>query len=150
MLLGKVNISQLEQPPFKEWYQREYAAYVPDAVVKDSLRSLAGGYRYELFFGTWCGDSRREVPRIMKLMDQLQVKASAITIIGVGNRDTLYKQSPAHEESGKHIYRVPTLNIYKNGKEVGRITETPVQSWEKDMMEIMQGRQYVPKYPVQQ
>ena len=37
----------------------------------------------------------------------------------------------------------------RNGKEVGRITETPVKSWEKDMIDIMQGRQYVPKYPVQ-
>lgn len=148
MLLGKTSVSQLEQPPFKEWYQREYAAYAPDAIIMDSLTPLMSGYRFELFFGTWCGDSRREVPRIIKLMDQLHVKPSAITIIGVGNRDTLYKQSPAHEESGKHIYRVPTLNIYKNGKEAGRITETPVKSWEKDLLDIIKGRQYVPKYPV--
>ena len=148
MLLGKTSVSQMDQPPFKEWYQREYTGYTTDATTIDSLKQLMNGYRFELFFGTWCGDSRREVPRILKLMDQLNVKPSAITLIGVGNRDTLYKQSPAHEESGKHIYRVPTLNIYKNGKEVGRITETPVNTWEKDMLDIMLGRQYMPKYPV--
>jgi thiol-disulfide isomerase/thioredoxin len=148
MLLGKVSMSQLDEAPFKEWYQREYTAYVPNATIKDSLAPKMKGYSFELFFGTWCGDSRREVPRIMKLMDQLRVKPSAIALIGVGNRDTLYKQSPAHEESGKHIYRVPTLAIYKNGKEVGRITETPVNTWEKDMLDILMGRQYVPKFPV--
>lgn len=148
MLLGKSSVSQLDQPPFKEWYQREYTAYAPDAIIMDSLKPLMNGYRFELFFGTWCGDSRREVPRIIKLMDQLNVKPSAITLIGVGNGDTLYKQSPAHEERGKHIYRVPTLNIYKNGKEVGRITETPVKLWEKDLLDIILGRQYLPKYPV--
>ena len=82
----------------------------------------------------------------MKLLDDLHVKPSYITIITLGNRDTLYKQSPQHEERGKAIYRVPHLNIYKNGKETGRITETPVVTWEKDMLAIISGRQYVPKY----
>lgn len=147
LLLGKISVKQLEQPPFSEWYHSGYAAYHPDAGAKDSLSALAGGYRYEIFLGTWCGDSKREVPRLMKLLDAMGVKQSAVTIIALGNRDSLYKQSPAHEEQGKEIYRVPHLNIYKNGKEIGRVTETPVKSWEQDMLAIIRGEQYVPKYP---
>ena len=147
LLLGKISVKQLEQPPFGDWYQKEYATYNPDAAVSDSLRSLLNSCRFELFLGTWCGDSRREAPRIMKLMHAMGIKPSAITIIAVGNRDTLYKQSPAHEEQGKEIYRVPHLNIYKNGKEVGRVTETPVKTWERDMLTIVRGEQYMPKFP---
>ena len=146
MLLGKINVSQLQQPPFNDWYEKGYTAYHPDAVTTDSLKATINEYRFEIFLGTWCGDSKREVPRLMKLLDDLHVKPSYITIITLGNRDTLYKQSPQHEERGKAIYRVPHLNIYKNGKETGRITETPVVTWEKDMLAIISGRQYVPKY----
>ena len=147
LLLGKISVKQLDQPPFSDWYRKEYTAYNPDALVKDSLRTMVNAYRFEIFLGTWCGDSKREVPRLMKLMDAMGVKQSYITIIAVGNRDSLYKQSPTHEELGKEIYRVPHLNIYRNGKEIGRITETPVKSWERDMLSIMRGEQYVPKYP---
>lgn len=149
LLLGKINIRQLEQPPFGEWYHREYAAYNPDAGISDSLRTLVSPCRFEIFLGTWCGDSRREVPRLIKLLDAMDIKRSAITIIAVGNRDTLYKQSPGHEEQGKDIYRVPHLNIYRDGKEIGRVTETPVKSWERDMLAIIRGEQYMPKYPPQ-
>jgi len=148
ILLGKIQAKHLEQPPFSDWYKKGYAAYQPDPVVKDSLAALVKPYRFELFLGTWCGDSKREVPRIMRLLNDLQVKSSDITIITVGNSDTLYKQSPTHEEKGKSIYRVPHLNVYRQGKEVGRITETPVKSWEKDLLDIVSGKPYVPKYAV--
>lgn len=140
LLLGKINIQQLEQSPFAEWYKTGYTAYQPDSLVKDSLATLVKSYRFELFFGTWCGDSQREVPRIMKLLDDLHIKPSDLTIIAVGNSDTLYKQSPAHEEKGKSILRVPTLNVYMEGKEVGRIIEIPAKSWEKDLLSILNKR----------
>lgn len=134
MLLGKISQNQLEQAPFSDWYKNEYAAYHPDAATVDSLRPHVNSYRYEIFFGTWCGDSKREMPRLLKLFDELHIKA---TLVAVGNRDTLYKQSPQHEERGKNILRVPTLTIYKNEKEVGRVIETPAKSWEKDMLEAI-------------
>ncbi|HEY0677383.1 MAG TPA: hypothetical protein VGD17_03815 [Chitinophagaceae bacterium] len=144
ILLGRISVSHLQQPPFNEWYAKEYAAYKPDSVVTDSLANLMAPYRFEIFLGTWCGDSKREVPRLMKILDDMKVKPSSIDIISVGNNDTLYKQSPTHEESGKNIYRVPHLNIYRDGKEVGRIIETPVKSWEKDMLVILTGLQNKP------
>lgn len=144
LLLGKISVRQLEQAPFSAWYSNGYAAYAPDAAVTDSFIPLVKNYRFEIFLGTWCGDSKREVPRLMKVLDDLHVSHSNITIIALGNGDTLYKQSPAHEERGKAIYRVPHLNIYRNGKETGRITETPVKSWEHDLLAILSGRPYTP------
>ncbi|MGB8192257.1 MAG: hypothetical protein WCF67_10075 [Chitinophagaceae bacterium] len=142
ILLGKISSNQLEQAPFGEWYNKEYNAYRPDEKVSDSLQQLIKPYRFEIFLGTWCGDSKREVPRLMKLLQSLHVNPTAITIIAVGNNDTLYKQSPGHEEKGKNVYRVPHLTIMRNGKEAGVITETPVITWEKDLLAILRGQSY--------
>jgi tetratricopeptide (TPR) repeat protein len=64
----------------------------------------------------------------------------------VDNRDSMYKQSPTHEERGKNIHRVPDLIIYSNKNEINRIVESPVVSLEKDMLQIMEHKNYVPQY----
>jgi thiol-disulfide isomerase/thioredoxin len=106
---------------------------------------MASRYSIQLFFGTWCGDSKREVPRMLKVLYQSGFKDTAIDLIAVSNHDTLYKQSPLHEERGLNIIRVPTLIVYQSGKEIGRIVETPVESIEKDIWQIVQRRNYLHK-----
>ena len=96
--------------------------------------------------GTWCGDSRREVPRMYKILDHSQVKPSQIQLINLNNSDTAYKQSPTHEERGLNILRVPTLLIFENGREVGRVVESPVISLEKDILAIGTGQPYEHRY----
>ena len=96
--------------------------------------------------GTWCGDSRREVPRMYKILDYCQVNLSRIQLVNLNNSDTAYKQSPGHEERGLNILRVPTLLIYENGHEVGRLVESPVTSLEKDMLAIVTRQPYEHRY----
>ncbi len=100
----------------------------------------------ELFMGIWCGDSKREVPRIFKILDYAGVRSSQVKMVMVDNHDSTYKQSPAHEEKGKFIHRVPCLIVYDNNKEMNRIVEFPVQSLEKDLLSIVQGATYQPNY----
>jgi hypothetical protein len=96
--------------------------------------------------GTWCGDSRREVPRIYKLLDYCQVSPSQLQLVNVSNSDTAYKQSPGHEEQGLNIRRVPTLLIFEGQHEVGRVVESPVTSLEKDILAIVTGQPYEHRY----
>ena len=96
--------------------------------------------------GTWCGDSRREVPRLYKILDYCNVKSSQIQLITLNNSDTAYKQSPGHEERGLNIRRVPTLLIFENQREVGRVVESPVTSLEKDILAIVTGQPYEHRY----
>jgi hypothetical protein len=96
--------------------------------------------------GTWCGDSRREVPRMYKILDYCGVKASQIQLVNVSNSDTAYKQSPGHEEKGMDIRRVPDLLVFNNNREQGRIVESPVVSLEKDLLSIVSGAPYEPRY----
>lgn len=64
----------------------------------------------------------------------------------VSNRDSLYKKSPQHEETGKNIVRVPTIIIEQKGVEIGRIIEFPKTSLEKDLLSILRKEKYQPNY----
>ena len=63
--------------------------------------------------GTWCGDSKREVPRFYKILDEMGVKEQDIQLYNLDNRGDAYKQSPGGEEKGQahspgaHFYRLP-------------------------------------------
>ncbi len=146
MLLGHCDISFLKQGSYKNWYQSGYDAYTPDSLVMPQLKGLLKGKQIEIFLGTWCGDSRREVPRMMKILEQAGVDQRQIRLIFVSNESNSYKQSPQHEEAGKNILRVPTLIVYEEEKEIGRIIEYPVVSLEKDLLSILRREKYVPNY----
>lgn len=145
ILYGMVTKAQLMQPPYAEWFDSAYRAYLPNEKTMMALKKQdIKGISVKLFFGTWCGDSQREMPRFIKLLD-----AASITnyqLIALGRSDSLYKQSPQHEEEGQGIYRVPTIIVYRNGTEINRINEFPVQSAEKDMLAILAGLPYSPNY----
>jgi len=145
-LLGRATRDKLKTPPYGEWFNKNYDSYAVDSVLADQLRPKLAGYRMLIFMGTWCGDSRREVPRFLKLMDCCGVDPSAIEIVTVSNTDSLYKQSPAHEERGYDIFRVPSIIILDKRREMGRIVESPVASLEKDLLAVLSGAPYAPHY----
>ncbi|HVK49050.1 MAG TPA: thioredoxin family protein [Pseudobacter sp.] len=145
-LYGQSTEEGMKQPPFDTWYITNYNAYTPDSNIILRLRPELRGKTIEIFMGTWCGDSKREVPRMLKVLSQCGVPPTAIRIINVGKSEHDYKQSPTHEERGKNIHRVPTLIVYQDGKEINRLVETPVQSIEKDLLQIARKEAYVPKY----
>ena len=109
MLLGEVSIDELKQKPFAEWYNNEFDNYELDVELLGAI-SDPNQYNYELFLGTWCGDSRREVPRLEKIFIELGIDFNKIAIITV-DRD---KVSPENEQVGKDIRYVPTLIVKSN------------------------------------
>lgn len=46
------------------------------------------------------------------------------------------QNSPNKDEQGLNIHRVPTFIIYKEGKEVNRIVEFHIESFEKNLLKI--------------
>ncbi len=87
----------------------------------------------QIVLGTWCPDSRREVPRFMKIIDLIDFPSAKITFIGVDNS----KQAPVGEYDKLEIERVPTFIFLRNKVEAGRIIENPVTSLEQDMLDIL-------------
>ncbi|MBL7739457.1 MAG: hypothetical protein JNK14_09565 [Chitinophagaceae bacterium] len=147
ILYGAISKEDMLRPPFDKWFVEGYDAYQPDTTVISSLRKInMKNTSIRIFLGTWCGDSRREVPRFLKILHELSFPLQQVHIIAVGGGDSLYKQSPQHEETGKGIFRVPVFILYKNDKEIGRINEYPSYSLEKDMLALLSGRSYIPNY----
>jgi thiol-disulfide isomerase/thioredoxin len=146
-LYGVVTKDSLLTEPYKTWYQKNYYDYTTNKQVSKQLHTVnLNSIVVEIFFGSWCGDSKRELPRIMKILDELKLKPANIKLIAVGSSDSLYKQSPTGEHTGKGIYRVPTIIVYENGKELNRIIETPAYSMERDLLAILKGEEYTPNY----
>ncbi len=145
-LLGVLTEDGLRSPPFSEWYDAGVTRYQPDEQILGQLQ--LGDYQLTVFMGTWCGDSRREVPRLMRTLRELGFPSSQLTIIGVNRTPEQFKQSPGGEEAGRNIHRVPTIIVQRDGVEVGRIVESPVASIEADLHAIAAGSGYTGQYAV--
>jgi hypothetical protein len=141
-LLGHVNLVDLQDPPYFSWYSRYYDEYALDS---SQLEMLAFEFdSVEVYFGTWCGDSKRNVPAFLKCMEKFDA-TSKLRLIGVGNTPYMYKQSPDGRHVGKNIHHVPTFIFYQGATELGRIIEYPRQSFEKDLISLAEGT-YRPNY----
>jgi hypothetical protein len=71
----------------------------------------------------------------MRILNAWQFPADKVTFIGVDDA----KLSPVGEYTGLNIQRVPTIILYKNNIEAGRIIENPATSLEQDMVNILTG-----------
>jgi len=146
ILAGHCTISILQAKNYKEWYDKSYNAYQTDTNTIEQLKPLLTGKTIEIFMGSWCGDSKREVPRMYKILQQAGMDTNQVRLIFVDNSLKAYKQSPQHEEQGKNIHHVPTMIVYDGNKEKGRIIESPVVSLEKDLLAILTTQTYTPNY----
>lgn len=146
MLIGQCTKKGLQQQPFSTWFDKNYNDYKIDQGTADQLKPKLEGKTFTLFLGTWCGDSQREVPRMIRLLEYCGIKPNRLKLVMVSNHDSMIKQSPAHEERGLNIHRVPTLLVYNGTAELGRIVEEPVKSLEKDLLAIVSGEPYATNY----
>jgi thiol-disulfide isomerase/thioredoxin len=134
ILFGYGNREVFKKEPFISWYESEYDGYNVDIETLDKIReNKLKNITIQVVMGTWCSDSRREVPRFYKIMDYLKFPAERIILIGV-NRN---KEAPVKNYYDLQIERVPTFIFFKNQNEIGRIIETPLKSLEKDLLNIM-------------
>lgn len=133
-LLGYINASQFSRPPHSDWFVKGFDEYMPVQEVITQLNRIdKEDLSIKIVLGTWCPDSRREVPRFMKIIDLWQFPAGNITFVGVDNS----KIAPVGGYDTLQIERVPTFLIIRNKIETGRIIENPVTSLEQDMLNIL-------------
>ncbi|NAS10906.1 thiol reductase thioredoxin [Flavobacteriaceae bacterium R33] len=145
-LLGKITKEGLQQDSFANWFNPQYENYQVDEETVQALRKQLKRYEIKVFLGTWCGDSRREVPRFIRILEAADFPKENLSIIAVDYEKPFYKKSPGGEEKGLNIVKVPTFIFYKKGAETNRIIEYPVVSLEKDMAKILKEEGYKPNF----
>jgi len=133
-LLGYFTPDQLTREPYSSWYNKGYDEYeLNSEIINKLLETGKDDITIKVVMGTWCPDSRREVPRFMKVLDIWQFPIEKVTFIGVDDA----KLSPVGEYDNLDIHRVPTFIIYENFIEKGRIIENPTTSLEQDIVKIL-------------
>ena len=80
-MTGTVTEESLTRKPFSEWYKKEYNTYRTQTIDKKELKRLLSSVTIEVYFGTWCEDSQREVPRFMRMLADLEVDKSKVKLV---------------------------------------------------------------------
>lgn len=133
VLIGPCDRDGLQSEVFAEYYKKEYGAYELDEANIKKIKALKKGVEIVIVMASWCHDSKEQVPRFFKILDEAGIKDSKLTLIAV-NRE---KTAGETDISTLDIQRVPTFIFYKKGREIGRIVESPTSSLEKDMLLIL-------------
>ncbi len=130
ILIGPVNRAVIDSTT---WYQSNSQLYTPTPEVIRSIDSLSAGDSVLVVFGSWCPDSHIWVPIFLNIADSTRlaknIKFLAVPPSSEGQR----KLTP-----GLNIEKVPTFIFYHNGKELGRIVETPHGDFGEDIINVLE------------
>ena len=141
-IIGVFERKELSNNPHAEWFNQNYSDYNLDKETLNKLKPLFKDIEITVFMGTWCSDSRKEIPVFFKLIDKLRINENSIELIGM----TLEKTTPDSLELDQNLINVPTFIFKKDGKEINRIVEFPLETIEKDILEILTTNNYQNPY----
>ena len=133
IMIGYCSFAGITDTTYNSAYKSEYKAFSPDKEISDQLYSLLDGVTVTIVMGTWCSDSREQVPRFMKLLDISGYTVPDPILICVDRN----KKAGDVSLEGMDILKIPVFIIYYDGRELGRIIETPKTTMEKDLLEIL-------------
>ena len=123
------DISQAQLLERHEVFKRNYDAYE----VTAGIDGLPADLKVKILFGTWCHDSEREVPRMLKLLAASGVKEDNISLISLDIR----KEEPEGRAKALDVRFTPTFIFLSGGTEMGRIVERPNVNLEHDIKAML-------------
>ncbi len=137
-IIGYFDRNELQKNPYAFWFDENYKNYDLDELTAKKIKPLIKNFEITVFMGTWCEESQKDIPGFFKLYDYIEADNDKIQLIGMSEQKT----TPQNYEKGLEIFNVPTYIFKKNGKEINRIVEFPVETLEKDIFKILSGQEY--------
>lgn len=107
--------------------------YQPDDGSVKYLSALEDTVTLYIFFGTWCRESKKYIPGLMKSLQLADSKFIETKYMGTDRQ----KKVPAELLKMFNIKYIPTVVVLKGDKEIGRIVEKPLQPIEADLVQIL-------------
>ena len=96
-----------------------YKNYVLSAEQVNMVKSWPASINIDIYFGTWCPDSQREVPHLLKALEfNANVSKTLIALDG-------HKSDPLGLAKSAAVQYTPTFVVFVNNQEVGRVVERP-------------------------
>lgn len=109
-------------------FKAQYLSYQPSALELQAIKHIQGK-RLVVLFGTWCHDSEREVPRLLKTLALANVKLASLQLLGVGPN----KELPGADHQKFRLRYTPTFILFDAQQELGRIIERPQRTLAEDL-----------------
>lgn len=133
VMTGVVTRDEIEtsQPAWRD----EIATASVDDDAARALTEVPPGAEVVVFLGTWCGDSRRVVSRLLVALERAPNAPFSVRMIAVDRS----KRDPEGLSDGQDIRYVPTIIVRRDGAEVGRIVESAPHGVEVDLLALLRG-----------
>lgn len=129
ILMGTVSVDSLQHDTSLHWLNKAAPYYAnTEAVAK--LTAHKDQLFIQVFCGSWCEDTQRELPKFLQVAAASGIKHSMYFV----DRN---KQSKAGEEKKYNILFVPTFIVLYEGKEIGRIVEMAPKGIENHIAELV-------------
>ena len=138
---GVVDIDYLKKSPKTYWFNENFENYTVEKINRDNFSELYN-YDIEIFMNTLCHDSQREIPRLIKILKELNFPENKLKIILLNPN----KESEMGYEVNKNITNTPTIIFNLDNIEVNRIVEFPKESLENDILKILNDEDYKHAY----
>ena len=142
MLLSQITKENLMDKPYGDWFTPTYRDYSVSAETLAGIKKHINDYKITVFMGTWCSDSKRETPKLIKLLEKANYDMSKLKIIAVDRK----KSTPKNLQEGFDIIKVPTIIFSKKGKEVNRFVEYARETLAEDILKIVSNQPYKHSY----
>lgn len=117
---------------FPDWRVVEDTLTV-EAPLVARLRAIGEPTEVLVFLATWCSDSRDGVPAFVRAIEAADNPNIRVTLYGVDDR----KEDPAGLAAAYGVVRVPTFVVIRENVEVGRMVETPRESFPEDFLRVL-------------
>ena len=117
------------------WYAQNLKGYTPNALAINNLKKQADSIELLVFMGTWCEDSQFIIPKLFTLVNASGFPESKLSLFGVDRNKTTI----SHLAEALKVTNVPSIIVFKNGKEIGRVVEYGKYGmFDKELGEILQ------------
>lgn len=134
VLVGVTTREAIEEAE-PAWVARSVEAEI-DEEAAVALAAVEPGAEVTVFLGTWCGDSRRELPRFWRALDQTGgLVPFEIEYVAVDRE----KEEPVDRTGPADLRYVPTFVVRRGGEEVGRVVESSPNGIETDLLALLEG-----------
>lgn len=136
-LIKSDGVAKEDASAFLESLQSDYLSYAPNKLVIDSIREilLEGKIlKVDVYGGNWCSDTRYGMGGLTHILDDLGVMKNNFRYIRVDKE----KKIMDFKIEGIEITRVPLVIFFIGNKEIGMIIENPTESWEKNLLQLLQ------------
>ena len=143
VLLGDIAQEDIQQK-LGDW-DTEYFEYTPDSDVVFDIAGYIEDVDITLVLGTWCSDSRYEVPKLWKILEEADYPISQMKMYAVGS--SRFKRTmpippvvfdwSVNLKKWYDVQLMSTVIFERDGVELGRIIETPKKTLEQDVLEIV-------------